>query len=290
MLEAVLDQLDEGVVILDDDAGVLFWNAAATSLTGYTAQELHRRTCPDTLYRVDEAHHAAVESSLLPPKDRADECLLQSPTLVSMGHKLGHSVPCMLRKVQLHQSPTQPAGAALLFYPVEEADALPHGEQGEDATVERSQAEMEDRLDAAHHQWAANRMPFGLLWILVDQAEALRKSHGKDACDAMLHTIEQTLLRQMKPGEIIGRWGAHEFLILSHERTADLLAERARRLAGLARTADFRWWGDRVGLTVSVGTSQAAEASTLQSLLQDAQHAMQASKYAGGNQVTEARG
>ena len=28
-------------------------------------------------------------------------------------------------------------------------------------------------------------------------------------------------------------------------------------LAGLARTADFRWWGDRVSLTVSVGVAMA---------------------------------
>jgi chemotaxis protein MotA len=28
-------------------------------------------------------------------------------------------------------------------------------------------------------------------------------------------------------------------------------------LAGLARTADFRWWGDRVSLTVSIGAAQA---------------------------------
>lgn len=94
----------------------------------------------------------------------------------------------------------------------------------------------------------------------------------------------------MKPAEIIGRWGNNEFLILSHERTAELLIDRARRLTGLARTADFRWWGDRVGLTVSIGVSQAIEGDTLQSVLLRAQQAMYASEYGGGNQVTEARG
>ena len=174
----------------------------------------------------------------------------------------------MLRKVALRNSCGEPAGAALLFYPVEEMDKLPHGETGEGAEIERSQADMEDRLDAAHHQWLTSRMPFGLLWITVDQAQSLRKTHGRDACEAMLRTIEQTLLRQMKPAKCIGRWGYNEFLVLVHERTPELLVEHARRLAGLARTADFRWWGDRVGLTVSIGASQATEEDTLQSLLQ----------------------
>jgi diguanylate cyclase (GGDEF)-like protein len=214
---------------------------------------------------------------------------LEQPTLVSISHRLGHSVPAMLRKVTLRDSFGGSTGTALVFYPVEETDALPHGEGGEGAEIERSQADMEDRLDAAHHQWMTSRMPLGLLWITVDQARELRRTHGHDACEAMLRTIEQTLLRQMKPSEIIGRWGNNEFLVLAHERTAELLVEHARRLAGLARTADFRWWGDRVGLTVSIGASQATSGNTLQSLLNSARQAMQTSSYAGGNHVTEAR-
>jgi diguanylate cyclase (GGDEF)-like protein len=214
---------------------------------------------------------------------------LPCPTLVAMCHKLGHSVPGMMRRFVLLGSSGEPSGTALLFYPVEEVDVLPHGESGEGADIERSQADMEDRLDAAHHQWKTSGMPFGMLWITVDQAQLLRRTHGRDACEAMLRTVEQTLLRQMKPAEVIGRWGNNEFLVLAHERTAELLLEHARRLAGLARTADFRWWGDRVGLTVSIGASHASDGDTLQSLLNRARQAMQASEYAGGNRVTEAR-
>jgi diguanylate cyclase (GGDEF)-like protein len=318
MLEATLDLMDEGVAILDEQSNVLFWNKAAAALTGHPPEDIVARPCPEDLYRIDEGHqtkagtHARKRS--IPVQmtgafgwayaaysdrpqlsevdlgdDEACDTPLYTPMLVAMSHKLGHSVPGMLRKVALRNTCGEPAGAALLFYPVEEMDKLPHGESGEGAEIERSQADMEDRLDAAHHQWLTSRMPFGLLWITVDQAESLRKTHGRDACEAMLRTIEQTLLRQMKPAEVIGRWGSNEFLVLVHERTPDLLAEHARRLAGLARTADFRWWGDRVGLTVSIGASQATEEDTLQSLLQRARQAMQASEYAGGNHVTEAR-
>lgn len=317
MLEATLDLMDEGVAILDEKSNVVFWNKAAAALTGYPAGDLIFRRCPDDLYRIDEKHRSRVGSSAEAEVrghqgDRAGEFgetlaahsngptesqaepdsndLMQYPTLVSMGHRLGHLVPGMLRKVALRDSCGVTTGAALMFYPVEEVDALPHGESGEGVGIERSQADMEDRLEAAHHQWATNRMQFGLLWITIDQARALRKTHGLDACEAMLRTVEQTLLRQMKPAEVIGRWGSNEFLMLAHERTAETLVDHARRLAGLARTADFRWWGDRVGLTVSIGASQAIEGDTLESVLHRAQQAMQASEYAGGNQVTEARG
>jgi diguanylate cyclase (GGDEF)-like protein len=320
MLEATLDLMDGGVAVLDAESNVLFWNSAAATLTGYLAHDVLLQPCPEDLYRIDEAHlaraaacaptsqqrepvDAAFQSSSstaghaervalleVPREDEeADDDSLERPTLVSINHRLGHSVPAMLRKCVLRDSYGETSGTALVFYPVEETDALPHGESGEGADIERSQADMEERLDAAHHQWMTGRMPFGLLWINVDQAQALRRTHGRDACEAMLRTIEQTLLRQLKPAEVIGRWGSNEFLVLAHERTADLLVEHARRLAGLARTADFRWWGDRVGLTVSIGASQASDDDTLQSLLNRARQAMQSSSYAGGNHVTEAR-
>jgi diguanylate cyclase (GGDEF)-like protein len=321
MLEGTLDLMEEGVAVLDEQSNILFWNAAASSLTGYPAGDMICRRCPEDLYRVDEKHRNRVGvnaeaggrgGKVRPPvgfkwavagytsrepllengtkSDAEREKLLARPTLVSMIHKMGHTVPAMLRKVVLRDSQYSLRGAALLFYPVEEVDALPHGETVEGEDIERSQAEMEDRLDAAHHQWVANRMPFGLLWITVDQARELRKTHGRDACEAMLRTVEQTLLRQMNPTEIIGRWGDDEFLVLTHERTVELLADHARRLAGVARTADFRWWGDRVGLTVSIGASQAMEGDTLPMLLKRARQAMQTSGYEGGNRVTEARG
>jgi len=118
----------------------------------------------------------------------------------------------------------------------------------------------------------------------------LRKTHGRDACESMLRTVEQTLLRQMNPAETIGRWGEDEFLVLARERTVERLTEHAQRLAGHARTADFRWWGDRVAVSVSIGFGQAMEGDTLQLLLCRARQAMQTSSVAGGNHVTKARG
>jgi diguanylate cyclase (GGDEF)-like protein len=318
MLEAALDVIEGGVAILDDHTNVLFWNRAAAALTGFLPKDVVALPCPPGLYQVEDNHHGRLiahsssgsrqqnpETRFASPVDRGvnqltlleadqedeDECVddLRCPALVSLNHKLGHAVPAMLRKESLRDACGGLIGTALLFYPVEEIDSLPHGEIGEGVEVERSQAEMEDRLEAAHHQWKSGGVPFGMIWITVDQAQLLRKTHGHDACEAMLRTVEQTLVRQMRPNGIIGRWGDNEFLVLAHERNAELLLEHARRLAGLTRTADFRWWGDRIGLTASLGASHAVEGDTLQSVLNRARNAMKTSAYAGGNQVTEAR-
>lgn len=319
MLEATLDLIEEAVVVLDEQSKVLFWNKAATALTGYQADDVMWRSCPENLYCIDEEHmnelgaiaEARRRSGVMrtmggfggaiagysghtpmtdPVPDVEDKERHQVPILISISHKLGHTVPGMMRKIVLRNTQETLIGTALLLFPVEEVDALPHGETSEDVGIESSQAEMEDRLDTAYHHWISNHMPLGLLWITVDQSQSLRKTHGRDACESMLRVMEQTLMRQMNPMEILGRWGDDEYLVVAHERTAELLMEHARRLAGQARTADFRWWGDRVGLSVSIGVSFAFEGDTLPTLLNRTRQAMQVSVYAGGNRVTEARG
>jgi GGDEF domain-containing protein len=115
----------------------------------------------------------------------------------------------------------------------------------------------------------------------------------------MLRIVEHRLAQGLRPAEVIGRWGSDEFLVVSHERNAEMLKKHGEHLAGLTRTADFRWWGDRVSLTASIGVAQASTAQagagqsggdTLSRLMLEAKQAMHNSVYAGGNHVTQGRG
>jgi diguanylate cyclase (GGDEF)-like protein len=128
------------------------------------------------------------------------------------------------------------------------------------------------------------------LWIAVDQAGALRRSHGIRACESMLDRMERTLANSLDAQEEIGRWGDDEFLVLARQSSPAELAAHAQKLAGLARTTDFRWWGDRISLTVSIGAAQATGGETLVQLLESAQAALFSSMHIGGNHITLAPG
>jgi PAS domain S-box-containing protein/diguanylate cyclase (GGDEF)-like protein len=280
LLAAALSELEEGVAVLDAESQVLFWNPAAQGISGYLSAELLGRKLPDGFSQLDLQHHAFPHAA----EDGRDR-----PVLVNLRHYQGHSLPAMLRRTPLRDALGKRFGTLLRFHPVEEIDTLPHGAVEEDGArenrIESSQTDMEVRLDEAWQEWHANVVPFGLLWINVDQGEMLRKTHGRDAADAMLGIVERTLLHGLKPTEILGRWGTHEFLVLCHERTPEILDAHAHRLGSLARTADFRWWGDRVSLTVSIGAAHAAEDESLRSLLLRAQRGMQESTLLGGNHI-----
>jgi diguanylate cyclase (GGDEF)-like protein/PAS domain S-box-containing protein len=282
LLEATLGSLPEGIALADQEGRVVFWNGAAEAITGHLGPGLLGRPVRETLETliVGGARQWTAQTD--------EEAMPGHGSLVHLRHRLGHDLPVMVRKLVLRDGLGNRIGTAAVFHPAESLDALPRGETGESQGVEESQAELKDRLGALFEDFTQSGMPFGVLWITVDRAHELRKTHGAGACEAMLEKVERALAQGLRPAERLGRWGEDEFLVISHERTPAMLAVHAQMLAGLARTADFRWWGDRISLTVSIGAAQAQQCGTLVDLLERAKAAMSSSFHAGGNQITSA--
>jgi diguanylate cyclase (GGDEF)-like protein len=283
LLEAALDSRPDGIALLGVDSEVVFWNRAAEAITGYSSFDLLSRPIPLPLESLllDAAlqHNPPLGSG--PPPTRG--------AVVHLHHRLGHGLLAIARRVILRDAMGDHIGTAVAFHPAESLDALPYGETGENTEedLQSNRADLEERLQMEFDDFARGGAPFGALWIRVDQAQDLRKTHGVAACGAMLDKVRHALAQGLRPTEEMGRWGDDEFLIVSHERSAEMLASHAQNLVGQARTADFRWWGDRVSITVSIGAAQAVTGSDepLSQLLCRARQAMEAGSLAGGNRA-----
>jgi|SRR5579862_740051 len=280
LMEAALDVYPEGLALLDGEERVVLWNRAAEQMTGHPGAEIVGRPLPEALEVLATGRNCEMygEPRNGPQPGRG--------SLVHAQHKLGRDVPAIARSVVLRDDLGARIGTAVAFHPAELLNALPHGETSEVEEVRQSRAELKDRLENEHEMFVHEGAPLAILWIAVDQGRDLRRTHGARACETMLEAVERTLANGLRPGEEIGRWGDVEFLVLSHESSIEGLQSHGQMLAGLARTADFRWWGDRISLTVSMGGTMAEPEETLAPLLERARSAMQHSMHAGGNQVT----
>jgi PAS domain S-box-containing protein/diguanylate cyclase (GGDEF)-like protein len=280
LVEAALDVYPEGLALLDVEERVVYWNRAAEAMTGYSGAELVGRTLPDVLDPLasgrDYDGYAGPRNGPQPGRG----------SLVHTQHKLGRDVPAIARRVVLRDGFGSRIGTAAVFHPGESLSALPHGETSDEDVVRESQAELEDRLSSEFDMFVHEGLPLAVMWIAVDQARDLRGTHGERACETMLEAVERRLANGLHPGEEVGRWGDQEFLVVSHESSPEALAAHAQTLAALARTADFRWWGDRVSLSVSAGAAEGEPGETLAELLGRAREAMIESARAGGNHVT----
>ena len=268
LLEAAFDAVPEGVALVNREGEVVLWNQAAQGITGFAAIDVLSRPIPDGL-----------EARFEEESEDRGATGANRRALVRARHKLGHEVPVIARYLILRDELGERIGGAALFHPAESLDALPHGESSDGADADQAREEFEERLQTEFDDFKRGGPPFSVLWIGVDQAEDLRKTHGVSACNAMLEKARHALVHGLRPAEEMSRWGDDEFLIIAHERSAEMLASHAHTLAGLARTADFRWWGDRVSVTVSIGSAQACsgDGETLAQLLGRARQAMETS-------------
>jgi diguanylate cyclase (GGDEF)-like protein/PAS domain S-box-containing protein len=278
LMEAALESFPEGLALLSREGEVGFWNHAAEAITGFPVIEVVARPVPLALEPLLLETMETIEARPGARRERGD--------LVHAQHRSGSELPLMMRTVMLRDALGTRMGKAVIFHLAEGVDSLPHGESSEEGDLESAQAEIEEEVRTAYSEFVDAGTPLGLLWIAVDQARELRRTHGANAYEEMLKRMERTLTNGLRPSEEIGRWGDDEFLVVAHEPTSAALATHAQALAGWARTIDFRWWGDRQSLTVSIGAAQARKSESLAELFDRLQAAMLASVRAGGNHIT----
>ena len=284
LFEAVLDALTEGIIVSDAEGHVAFWNRAAEAITGHAGSELVGQPVKSVLEAL------IVAGSQIPFAPTHAQPVLSLGSLVHARHRRGHVFQAVTKGLTLRDGLGARIGAGVIFRPLANSDALPHGKITGESPAEEDQTEFAGRVATLHDDFARGGAPLGVLWIMVDQSTELRKTHGTRACEAMLEKVQRVLCAGLMADEEVGRWGDAEFLVLLHVRNATMLASRAQELGGLARTTDFRWWGDRLSISVSIGAAQATKGEPLDRWLDRAQSAMSASVHAGGNHNTLAPG
>lgn len=281
LLEAALEVYREGLAVLDPEDRVIFWNRAAEAITGYSIAQILGKPIPGPI-------EALSQCSLREPDDKS-RFIICGP-VVHAQHLLGHDLPLTTRRIVLRDGLGERIGSAAVFHCAGRsvASAQPEKDDGDELTD--GQADFHERLELEYERWRNGGEPLGILWIKADHAFELRRTHGERACQAMLDAVERTLANSLLSGEELGSWSGGEFLLVARAGIGDGLARRAQALAGLARTTDFRWWGDRISVTVSIGVAAVEDGEPLPELLKRARQAMVDSTYSGGNHVTVAMG
>jgi GGDEF domain-containing protein len=117
-------------------------------------------------------------------------------------------------------------------------------------------------------------LPLGVLWIEVQGLLKIALQEGREAADALIYVVAQTLVHELGSGVFLGRWGEDQFLALIPDCTAvelEQLAQKVRRVVGVS---GINWWGDPLSVVVIVGRAMAEVGEDAESLLERARHAV----------------
>lgn len=129
-----------------------------------------------------------------------------------------------------------------------------------------------------------HHFPVSALLVDVDHFKQVNDRHGHEAGDLVLQAVASTLGAALRIGDVLGRWGGEEFLVLAPHTDlagAGVLAERLRKhvAALVVQTPD-----GPVPVTVSIGGATAtAPGVAADVVLRTADEQLYAAKEAGRN-------
>jgi diguanylate cyclase (GGDEF)-like protein len=141
-------------------------------------------------------------------------------------------------------------------------------------------------LDRAHRY----HEPFSLLFADLDHFKLVNDAHGHAAGDQVLKQVAAIISRELRPQDVIGRYGGDEIVVglaRAHGSTARRVAERLRAAVEAAHLPSSDAF-PIVTLSIGAVTSQTGHESIVE-LIRQADTAMYAAKAAGRNQVWVAR-
>lgn len=147
-----------------------------------------------------------------------------------------------------------------------------------------------ERLDTACLRMQRRGLPVSVLFIDLDHFKEINDSYGHAAGDACLAAVSASIQAELRPSDIIGRYGGEEFVVVLTGADAAAAAPIAQRVCERVADVPIVGFGAPIRLTCSIGV---ASTDTLavwgQHLVAQADAAQYTAKRAGRNQVQRAR-
>jgi len=149
------------------------------------------------------------------------------------------------------------------------------------------------RFERTLNQWVrahrSSGLPFVLAMVDVDDFKKINDTEGHQEGDRVLVEIAQMLSAAFRPGDLVGRYGGDEFVIMLAHSTANQAIDRIKAL--VERLATIRLGvNDMSGtITLSVGVTEWMVEDEPSDIVQRADTAMYQAKRAGKNRVDVVR-
>jgi diguanylate cyclase (GGDEF)-like protein len=126
--------------------------------------------------------------------------------------------------------------------------------------------------------------PVALLFLDLDHFKQLNDCQGHNAGDRALVAVSRALGAELRPTDILGRYGGEEFVALIDDTTEENAMHVATRLCRRVHRLEIPV-NDKIMLSVSIGVAMRREGDDVESLAERADQAMYTAKLGGRNQV-----
>ena len=287
-LQAVLDSLPFGVLVLDRDLKIIYWNTQVEALyrlpPGFIVakkamEDVERRVAESGAYGPGRADKIAAKRLAVLAKFQ--------PYCIELTHA-GASI------LQVRGTPVivdgLPMGMIVLQEDVTERNAY-------QATLERLATTdhltgMQNRrayLESSEKELRRSRrtgQPLALLMIDADHFKTINDTYGHPVGDEVLRRIGATCKLALRDEDVCGRIGGEEFAVTLAQATLEVACTVAERVRRSLSEIEVDAGGRKLHFTVSIGVACLAEGvNSIEKLLSLADEGLYAAKNGGRNRV-----
>ena len=288
----ILDNLYDGVYVVAPERRIIYWNAGAERITGYSSAEVTGKRCFDNILIHVDGKGVSLCHTVCPLAQTIGDGKLREQELY-LHHKDGHRVPILVRVVPLKGPENEVIGGIEVFSDntsrlmlrhrideLEKANMLDH------LTELSSRSHVEIQMTSELAKMQRYGWPFGVLFVDIDNFKRVNDTYGHEIGDRVLKMVASTMSSNSRPFDMVGRWGGEEFVAILANVTPEEICGIANRYRILVEQSKLFIGPSVVQVTISIGATVAQSGDTISGLVSRADKLMYQSKLAGRNQVT----
>jgi len=287
--KSLLDNTYEGIYFVDVNRNISFWNKAAELITGYSAAEVVGKYCFDNILdHIDhEGNHLCTAGC---PLHKTIDDGKPREAEVYLRHKAGHRIPVNIRAISIMEN-DKIIGAVELFVDITQR-------QEEKSKIEKykslalfdqltglpNRRYIETFLESKLNEFISFQIPFGILFVDVDNFKNCNDTYGHEAGDEVLKMVAAKCSALTRSTDLFGRLGGDEFVAIltgTNRTNMGMISESMCKLTEnlVFLNQDFR-------VSISIGATLVNPEDSVASVLKRADSLLYMSKQGGRNRVT----
>jgi len=288
----ILDNLYDGLYFVDRERVIRYWNKGAERISGYTAEEVVGRSCADNILTHVDGEGNSLCLAMCPLAATIAD-LSDREAEVYLHHKDGHRIPVSVRVSTLIDEKGEVTGGVELFTDISNYKSI------ELRAKELETMALMDKLSHLANRHCIEKelfsrfeeekrfgLLFGLIMIDIDHFKKFNDTYGHDVGDRVLKFVADTLSKNARPFDVIGRWGGEEFIGIIRNVDASQLKEMGERMRMLVEHSYLTHADDQLHVTISMGGTLMRSQENMDSLIKRADKLLYESKHAGRNRLT----
>ncbi len=289
---SLLESTYDGFCMFDRDQKIVVWNSAAEQLLGRPADQLlGQRNSQELLpSRPVEENASAAESSSPVAAVLADGQVRLTKRRMQRADESWIEVE--VESIPIHDRAGL-CGVAEVYHDKSDSMDRPHEyrelklQAARDpltsvANRGRLETQLEKMLEELRQTDGA--FPVSIIFLDVDHFKSINDTYGHTVGDRVLIELAKLLQHETYSGELVGRYGGEEFVLLCPDTAQDDAVRRAERLRQALAASGVGGLEERK-ITASFGVGQVTLRDTVQSAFERADKCLYEAKQTGRNKV-----